>query len=55
MKGLDPKGMCEMSLEQKGAYDVVCGMNEAFGLAILWRRVWARKMIRNAVGGEEGT
>lgn len=36
-----PKGGWHVCLEEKHTHDIVDGVNGTFGLAILWRGVWA--------------
>ena len=53
MEALRLDASWERSLEQKGAHDIVCGMNHALRLAILRGGVGARHAQLNATGKEE--
>jgi hypothetical protein len=54
VKALCPGTWGKRGLDQKSAHDIVCGLNHALYLAVLWRSIQTRHTELDTAGEEEG-
>jgi hypothetical protein len=54
VKTLCPEAWGKGGLDQKSAHDIVCGLNHALCLAVLWQSIRTRHSELDTVGEEQG-